>query len=122
VESGPFEDALRDLGFVETRERPPHGARRFEARPNGFLTWWVHAYGDGTALFTWEFAIAEYLTGKGMQIGSNEALNQFLYPARDVRGPQDPAWLAEAIDWAEGLLASVSLLNPDEDAAPPPRD
>jgi hypothetical protein len=77
------------------------------------LTYTVHAYEDGTALFSWEFALGEYLLTKGIQFGSDETLNQFAYPRADVRGPQDGAWLAGAIDQAEALLADVRLDRPE---------
>ncbi len=35
------------------------------------------SFADTTALFTFEFAIGEYLATKGIQIGSDETLNQF---------------------------------------------
>jgi hypothetical protein len=112
-----FEDALRELGFARVDERPvTRGAQIYSSRPNRYLTYYVHTYPDGSALFTFEFAIAGYLESVGLQVGSSEELNQFLYPRMDVRGIQDGAWLAEAIDHAEALLARVDLLNPE----PPP--
>jgi hypothetical protein len=27
-------------------------------------------------MFTWEFALGDYLAGRGLQVGSDEALNQ----------------------------------------------
>jgi hypothetical protein len=113
-----FDEVLRELGFVQVEDRPAtRGSRIFAARPNAYLTYFVHTYRDGAALFTFEFAIADYLKSVGLQVGSSEALNQFLYPRMDVRGEQDPAWLAAAIDHAEALLARVDLLNPE-----PPED
>jgi hypothetical protein len=107
-----FEEALRDLGFVS--ERSTRGVVHHAARPNPYLTYWVQTYPDGTALFTWEFAIAEYAATLGMQVGSDEHLNTFLYPQIDARGPQDPAWLASQLERTEALLRSVSLLDPPE--------
>jgi hypothetical protein len=107
-----FESALRDLGF--SVERQARGATHHAARPTPYLTFWVQAYDDGTALFTWEFAIAEYAATRGLQVGSDEHLNTFLYPREDSRGPQDPAWVAGQIDRTEDLLRSLSFL----DAAP----
>ncbi|HEX2030822.1 MAG TPA: hypothetical protein VHL78_05400 [Actinomycetota bacterium] len=104
-----FEEALRDLGF--TLERDARAVRHFAARPTPFLTYWVQAYPDGTALFTWEFAIAEWAAIRGLQVGSDEHLNTFLYPKADDRGPQDAAWLAERLDRTEALLRSLSLLD-----------
>ena len=109
-----FESALADLGFTRTRAPVSGGEVRYESHPNRYLTYWVHAFRDGTALFTFEFAIAEYVSRLGLQIGSNEELNQFLYPQSDVKGNQDGAWLAAAIEYAETLLASVHLADPDE--------
>jgi hypothetical protein len=108
-----FEEALARFGFHESRGRAPGGARLFTAEPNRFLTYNVHAYEDGSALFSWEFALGEYLLTKGIQVGSDETLNQFAYPRLDRRGPHDGAWLAAAIEEAEGLLADVRLDRPE---------
>jgi hypothetical protein len=110
-----FEEALVRLGFEASHERSARGgARMFSARPNRYLTYWVHAFEDGTALFTWEFAIADYLSTAGIQVGSNEALNTFMYPEEDFRGPQDGAWLAEALDQVEGTLQRLRFDAPEE--------
>lgn len=109
-----FEEALERLGFRLAQERPRPRVRLYSATPNRFLTYWVHVYGDGTALFTWEFAIADYLAERGIQVGSNEALNLFMYPRQDERGPQDAAWLAGAMDRAEAILKSVRFDAADE--------
>jgi len=85
----------------------------FIAQPNPFLTYTVHAYEDGNALFSWEFALGEYLLTKGIQFGSDETLNQFAYPRSDVRGRQDGTWLASAVEQAETLLAGVRLDRPE---------
>lgn len=74
-----FEDALADRGFGPVSGRMPRDVRVFEAHPNRFLTYSVQAFGDGTALFSWEFAVGEYLSTKGIQFGSDETLNQFAY-------------------------------------------
>jgi len=113
-----FEEALLELGFTRARERTSGGEARYESHPNRYLTYWVHAFRDGSALFTFEFAIADYLARGGLQIGSSEELNQFLYPRSDVKGIQDGAWLAAAIEHAEGLLSSVDLADPDPDPEP----
>jgi hypothetical protein len=107
-----FDEALDRWGFRPTSERAPRGARVFVARPNPYLTYTVQAFEDGTALFSWEFAIGEYLATKGIQFGSDETLNQFAYPRQDVRGLQDGAWLASAVEQAEALLADVRLDRP----------
>jgi len=102
-----FDEALARLGFAPSSDRAPRGVRVFVARPNAFLTYTVQAFEDGTALFSWEFAVGEYLATKGIQFGSDETLNQFMFPRQDDRGPQDAAWLAGAIERAEVQLSSV---------------
>jgi hypothetical protein len=106
-----FDEALARLGFRASDERAfgNRDTRLYEARPNRFLTYTVHAFEDGSAMFTWEFALGEYLSTKGIQVGSDEELNQFAYPRQDVRGRQDGAWLVAAIEHAEALLADVRL-------------
>jgi hypothetical protein len=104
-----FEEALVELGFTE--ERSSRGVRHFARRPNSFLTYWVQVHEDGGALFTWEFAIAEYVSTLGLQVGSDERLNTFLFPNEDARGPQDPAWLVGQIDRVEEVLRSISFVD-----------
>lgn len=109
-----FEEALGRFGFAVREERGfGKGARLYTATPNRFMTYMVHAYPDGTAIFSWEFALGEFLLTRGIQVGSDETLNQFAYPREDVRGPQDGAWLASAIEQAEALLADVRLDRPE---------
>ncbi len=109
-----FDEALARLGFTPSGEFTSRGATRvFSANPNRFLTYTVQAFDDGTALFTFEFAIGEYLATKGIQFGSDETLNQFAYPRQDIRGPQDGAWLMAAVERAEALLADVRLDRPE---------
>jgi hypothetical protein len=104
-----FEDALAGLGFALDRES--RGVRHFHRRPNAFLTYWLQTREDGTALFTWEFAIAEYAATLGLQVGSDEHLNTFLFPRDDATGPQEPAWVAAQIERTEALLRSVRLID-----------
>jgi hypothetical protein len=104
-----FQEALGELGF--RLERQARGVDHYARRPNRFLTYWVQAHDNGSALFTWEFAIAEYAATLGLQVGSDEHLNTFLFPRADSRGPQDPAWLSSQIETTELLLRSVSLLD-----------
>ena len=107
-----FAEALIRSGFRLGQDRPSRGARTYTATPNPFMTLSVHAYDDGTALFTWEFAVAEYLTGRGIQVGDGEVLNLFMYPASDEQGPQEAAWLTSVLDRAEALLRSVDFAEP----------
>ena len=106
-----FETVLRDLGF--TLERETREVRHYAQRPTRYLTYWVQLHADGTALFSWEFAIGEFAAARGLQVGSDEHLNTFLYPQEDSRGPQDPAWLASRLEVTEALLRSISLLDPE---------
>jgi hypothetical protein len=107
-----FEQALAAMGFKPSQDRPGRGARTYSAQPHRYLTYWVHAFEDGTALFTWEFAITDYLLERGIQLGSSETLNLFMFPVEDDRGPQEAAWLSHAIETAEARLAGVNLVNP----------
>ena len=50
--------------------------------------------------------------GAGLQVGSDEALNQFVFPREDLRGQQSGAWLVSAIEQTEALLSSVRLDQP----------
>jgi len=109
-----FREALDALGFRPATGGGPSGARVFVARPIRYMTYTVQAFEDGTALFTWEFAVGEYLATKGIQFGSDETLNQFMFPRQDERGPQDSAWLAGAIERAEQGLSSLRFDRPEE--------
>ena len=108
-----FLEALTELGFSPSQERPSRGVRTFIAEPSAYLTYWVHVYNDGSALFTWEFAVTDFLVERGIQLGSSEALNLYMFPREDERGPQDAAWLAAAIDRAEARLRSIKFADPE---------
>jgi hypothetical protein len=110
-----FEEALARLGFHEASpgRASPRGVRVYTSEPNRFLTYTVQVHEDGTALFSWEFSLGEYLLTKGIQFGSDETLNQFMFPRADDRGPQDGAWLADAIDRAQASLRSVRFDEPE---------
>jgi hypothetical protein len=112
VTPASFDEALDHLGFQPSSGRTPRGVRVFVAEPNPYLTYTVQAYEDGTALFSWEFAVGEYLATKGIQFGSDETLNQFMFPRTDDRGPQDGEWLTSAIERARGQLASIRFDAP----------
>jgi hypothetical protein len=104
-----LQEALNRLGFSLADERSfgREGEALYVATPNAFMTYTVHAYDDGTALFTWEFALGEYLARRGIQVGSDETLNQFMYPREDLRGRQDGAWLIGAVERTEAMLAAL---------------
>jgi hypothetical protein len=103
-----FEEALARHGFREVQDR--RDVQYYSASPSSYLTYSVHVLPDGTALFTWEFAIGEYLSTLGLQVGSDEHLNTFLFPREDARGPQEPAWLAAQVERTEAVLRSISFL------------
>lgn len=111
-----FDEALTQLGFHPSLGRSPRGARVFVAEPNRYLTYSVQAFEDGTALFSWEFAVGEYLLTKGIQFGSDETLNQFAFPREDQRGLQDAAWLVGCIERAEQQLASLRFHDPESES------
>jgi len=108
-----FFEALDALGFKVAQGRLSRGAETYAAQPNRYLTYWVHVYDDGTALFTWEFAVTDYLMERGVQLGSSEALNLFMFPREDLRGTQDVAWLTGAIDQVEVKLRSIDFADPE---------
>jgi len=103
-----FAEDLAAIGF--RLDHTSRGAEHYSRKPNPYLTYWVHVR-DQEATFSWEFAIAEYAATLGLQIGSGETLNTFMYPRTDARGPLDAAWVAREIEQAEAALASVALLE-----------
>ena len=111
-----FEQALVELGFRPGTGRSQRGVRTFDAEPNPYLTYTVHAHEDGTALFTWEFAVGEFLRTQGIQFGSDETLNQFMFPREDERGPQDGDWLTHAVERARTQLGSLRFPSGPEGA------
>jgi hypothetical protein len=109
-----FEEALGTLGFRRGEKRAfGSGSVVYESHPNAFMTYTVQAVEDGSAIFSWEFALGEYLAGRGLQMGSDEALNQFVFPREDLRGQQTGAWLASAIEQTEAMLSSIRLDQPE---------
>ena len=108
-----FMETAERFGFKAEQDRPGRGVRTYAARPNRFLTYWLHVYDEGSALLTWEFAVTDYLLERGIQLGSAESLNLFMFPSQDDRGPQDAAWLTHALDQAEARLRSVDFADPD---------
>jgi hypothetical protein len=108
-----FEEALGTLGFRRGEKRAfGSGSVVYESHPNAFMTYTVQAVEDGSAIFSWEFALGEYLAGRGLQVGSDEALNQFVFPREDLRGEQSGAWLVSAIEQTEAMLSSIRLDQP----------
>ena len=105
-----FHRDLEDLGFRFVQEGRG-GVLQYSRRLTPFLTTWVHHDPRaGTALVTWEHALGEYLDRLGLQVGSNEPLNQYLFPQRDARGPAEASFLVGELDRIESLLRDVDLL------------
>jgi hypothetical protein len=109
-----FFETLRDLGFSLAEGRHTRGAQTYSAQPNRYLTYWVHVYEDGSSLFTWEFAVTDYLLERGIQLGSSETLNLYMFPREDLPGRQEASWLAEAIDQVEVKLRSIDFADPED--------
>jgi hypothetical protein len=107
-----FVEGIVALGFRLTQDRASRGVQVYTSSPNPYMTYSLHVYDDGSTLLTWEFAITDYLLEKGIQLGSSETLNTFMFPAEDLRGGHDAAWVSSAIDGIEAQLASVDFLNP----------
>jgi hypothetical protein len=104
-----FDDELRLLGFQRNQERRD-GTRTFSLARNRFLTYWLHVPADdGVALFTWEFAIGEYMDEYGLQVGANEPLNQYLYPQVDTEVPQDMAEVVKAMERTEAMFGGMNF-------------
>jgi hypothetical protein len=104
-----FADDLTMVGFRLAQDRRD-GSRTFSLARNRFLTYWLHVPADaGLALFTWELAIGEYMNEYGLQIGTNEPLNQFLFPQRDREIEQDLAAVVKAMEQTEATFAGMDF-------------
>ena len=104
-----FDDELGLLGFHTAQERRD-GTRTFSLARNRYLTYWLHVPADdGAALFTWEFALGEYMDEYGLQVGANEPLNQFLFPQVDTEVAQDMAEVAKAMERTEAMFAGMDF-------------
>lgn len=109
------EEFLKDLEALDFRfvqERAATGVRQYVKEASGWLRYWVHwDPSDGTVLFTWEFAIGEYMSEIGLQVGANEELNTFLYPRYDARGPAETAFVVQEMDRTESILRGIDFLD-----------
>ena len=107
-----FSAALADLGFLPVQQRASRGEQTFVRNASRYLTYYVHLDEGAMALFTWEFAVTDFLSERGLQLGSSEALNLFMFPQEDERGPRDASWVSAALARAESLLASLRFVEP----------
>jgi hypothetical protein len=105
-----FDDDLRLVGFKLHQEKRD-GARTFTLSRNRYLTYWLHVPPDADepALFTWEFAIGEYMDEYGLQVGSNEPLNQYLFPQTDTEVGRDIADVVKALERVETIFAGMNF-------------
>lgn len=107
-----FEADLQALNFRLVQQRASTGVRQYAREESQWLTFWVHwDPRDGSVLFTWELALGEFMSDRGLQVGSNEELNSFLYPKYDARGEADIAFVVQELDRAEAVLRSVDFLE-----------
>ena len=106
-----FASDLEALGFRAVGQNR-RGEITYAKNANRYLIYNVH-WDPATAdvLFTWEFAIGEFFDARGLQIGSNEALNLFLFPQYDARGTTDIAFVAGELDRAEQVFRSLNFID-----------
>jgi hypothetical protein len=105
----PFDEELDLLGF-QLNQTKRDGTRLFTLERNRFLTYTLHLPADpGPALFTWEFAIGEYMADYGFQLGASEPLNQFLFPRDDLEVPQDLAAVVKAMERTEATFSGMDF-------------
>lgn len=106
-----FQNDLEALGF-QFLQQARTGISQFSLRATPHLTYWVHADpGDKSVIFTWELAIGAFMDSRGLQIGSNEPLNQFAFPKADAKGPLDIAFVASEMDRAEQIIRGLNFLD-----------
>jgi hypothetical protein len=104
-----FADDLRMVGFQLAQDKRD-GSRTYSLARNRFLTYWLHVPADdGPALFTWELAIGDYMTEYGLQVGTNDPLNQFLFPQQDHEVAQDLAEVVKAMEQAEAVFSGMDF-------------
>lgn len=100
---------LETLGFRRTGSRR---ASEWTLQASPYLVFSVLAQDDGAVLFTWEVAIGEFMAAHGLQIGTNETLNLFLFPQRDARGPADVTFIVDEMERVRKILSSLDLSGP----------
>lgn len=110
----PFHDDLVALGF-RLSQHGRAGDRQYVKQAGRYLVYSVHWNpDDGTCLVTWEFAVGEFMDHHGLQIGSNEALNLFLFPQHDARGPAEIRFVASELDRTESVLRSLDFVGGED--------
>jgi hypothetical protein len=67
---------------------------------------------ESGGVFSWEFAIGEFCVTRGLQIGSNDPLNLFLYSDGDVAVPASVASVVAQIEATETQLNSLRFADP----------
>ena len=107
-----FNDELKLVGFQPTQTRRD-GTTAWSLARNRHLTYWLHVPATGgPALFTWEFAIGEYMDEYGLQLGTNEPLNQFLFPQTDRELALELNAVLKAIEQTEAVFAGMDFGAP----------
>ena len=110
-EAETFAADLEALGFRPVGQNR-RGELTYAKNANRYLVYNVHWDPEvGDVLFTWEFAIGEFFDAHGLQIGSNEALNLFLFPQNDAKGPPDISFVASELDRAEQIFRSFNFVD-----------
>jgi hypothetical protein len=106
-----FEADLEALGFRVVEQRRG-GDVQFSYNANRYLVYWVHWNPDeDQCLFTWELAIGEFMGDQGLQIGSNDPLNLFLFPQGDARGPATAEFVVTEMNRTEAILQSLNFVG-----------
>ena len=103
-----FYDDLAMVGFALAQEKRD-GSRSYSLVRNRFLTYWLHVAPDGAGLFTWEFAIGDYMNEYGLQIGTNDPLNQFLFPQVDTEVDPELGAVVKAMERTETVFAGMDF-------------
>jgi hypothetical protein len=106
-----FASDLEALGFRAVGQNR-RGELTYAKTANRYLVYNVHWDPEAEdVLFTWEFAVGEFFDAHGLQIGSNEALNLFLFPQHDAKGPPEIAFVAAELDRAEQIFRSFDFVG-----------
>jgi hypothetical protein len=103
-----FGDQLIDLGFQLVQS--VRGSERYAVRPTRHLQMWVSTSADGTATFTWEFELGQYLKEQGFAVSVQDELSLMIFPRTDAHGPAEIGWVTEQISRTETTLSSVDFL------------